>query len=103
VQFRVFIVFATLILTVQLKAQGIPSEMLGEKTYAKHCAACHGPVMQDPQWGIDLLKFPVDSKLRFIDSVSYGKNAMPPWDDILSSPEIEALWAYFLKLSLFNK
>jgi hypothetical protein len=26
--------------------------------------------------------------------VSNGKRNMPPWDDVLSADEIEALWAY---------
>jgi mono/diheme cytochrome c family protein len=26
--------------------------------------------------------------------VTYGKRAMPPWDDVLKPEDIEALWAY---------
>ena len=67
---------------------------VGEKTYQQHWAACHGAQMKNPQWGFDLGKFPRDSKIRFIDSVTYGKNAMPPWEDVLSKEQLEALWAY---------
>ena len=50
--------------------------------------------MRNPQWAIDLLKFPHDAHARFVDSVTNGKRNMPPWDDVLSSDDIEALWAY---------
>jgi mono/diheme cytochrome c family protein len=66
----------------------------GAKTYQQNCAACHGAQMKNPQWGFDLGKFPRDSKIRFFDSVTYGKNAMPPWEDVLSQDQIEGLWAY---------
>lgn len=70
----------------------------GERTYAKNCSTCHGNRMKNPQWGFNLELFPVDQKLRFVDSVTYGKNAMPPWEDVLSSQEIEEIWLYFLSL-----
>ncbi|WP_108646757.1 c-type cytochrome [Polynucleobacter rarus] len=67
---------------------------LGEKIYQQYCSSCHGAEMKNPQWGFDLGKFPRDSKIRFIDSVTYGKNAMPPWEDVLSKDQLEALWSY---------
>ena len=66
----------------------------GSETYARHCAACHGPRMADPEGGPDLRKFPRDQRERFVTSVSRGKNSMPPWGDLLKPDEIEALWAY---------
>jgi mono/diheme cytochrome c family protein len=78
----------------QVFAQDSGATALGEKTYQQHCAACHGAQMKNPQWGFDLGKFPRDSKIRFIDSVTYGKNAMPPWEDVLSKDQLEALWSY---------
>jgi mono/diheme cytochrome c family protein len=37
----------------------------------------------------------MDNERRFVDTVAHGKNnRMPPWGDVLSSAEIEALWAY---------
>ena len=36
-------------------------------------------------------KFPRE---RFVTSVTRGKNAMPPWGDVLKPEEIEALWLY---------
>ncbi|SMC43686.1 c-type cytochrome [Polynucleobacter kasalickyi] len=79
---------------LQLGAQEMTPVTVGEKTYQQYCAACHGAQMKNPQWGFDLGKFPRDSKIRFIDSVTYGKNAMPPWEDVLSKDQLEALWAY---------
>ena len=43
----------------------------------------------------DLRSFPRDAKDRFLESVVNGKNnRMPPWGDVLSLDEIEAVWAY---------
>ncbi len=42
----------------------------------------------------DLRKFPHNDRARFFNSVRNGKNAMPPWKDVLHPDEIEALWAY---------
>jgi mono/diheme cytochrome c family protein len=80
--------------SLPLSAQETNAVAVGEKTYQQYCAACHGAQMKNPQWGFDLGKFPRDSKIRFIDSVTYGKNAMPPWEDVLSKEQLEALWAY---------
>jgi mono/diheme cytochrome c family protein len=66
----------------------------GAALFARHCATCHGTRMRNPQWAIDLRQFPRDAHARFVDSVSNGKRNMPPWDDVLSPGQIEALWAY---------
>ena len=66
----------------------------GSQTYARHCAACHGPRMADPEGAFDLRTFPRDQKNRFLTSVTKGKNSMPPWGGLLKPEEIEALWAY---------
>lgn len=66
----------------------------GAEIYAQNCAACHGARMQDPQGAFDLTRFPPDQKSRFVNSVTRGKNSMPPWGDLFKSGEIEALWAY---------
>jgi hypothetical protein len=45
--------------------------------------------------GFDLRKFPKDAHDRFVTSVSKGKPPkMPPWGDVLSADEIEALWVF---------
>lgn len=67
----------------------------GADIYATHCATCHGSRMKNPEWAIDLATIPKNDRQRFIQSVTGGKNNMPPWGDVLKANEIEALWAYF--------
>lgn len=66
----------------------------GAALFAKNCQTCHGAHMRDPQWAIDLRKFPHDAHERFVDSVTNGKRNMPSWEDVLAPDEIEALWSY---------
>ena len=66
----------------------------GAELFSRNCSPCHGPHMQEPEGAFDLRTFPPDQHARFINSVSRGKNAMPPWSDLLKPDEIEALWAY---------
>lgn len=66
----------------------------GRTLYATHCESCHGVRMIGPPWATDLKIFPRDRPARFVDSVTYGVRAMPPWGDILKPDDIEALWAY---------
>ena len=66
----------------------------GAELFALNCATCHGTRMRNPQWAFDLRTFPRDGHDRFVDSVTYGRGAMPPWDDVLSRDDIEALWSY---------
>ena len=33
---------------------------------------------------------------RFVNSVTKGKNQMPPWGGLLKPEEIEALWLYVI-------
>jgi mono/diheme cytochrome c family protein len=66
----------------------------GAEIYERNCSPCHGARMLDPQGASDLRKFPHDQRERFLNSVSRGKNQMPPWGDLLRPDEIEALWAY---------
>jgi mono/diheme cytochrome c family protein len=69
----------------------------GAGIFAQNCAACHGVRMADPQGAVlDLRKFPPDQKSRFVNSVSKGKNQMPPWGDVLAPGDIDALWAYVM-------
>ncbi len=66
----------------------------GAEIFERNCAPCHGPQMRDPESAFDLRKFPHNQHDRFVNSVTRGKNQMPPWGDMLKSDEIEALWAY---------
>ena len=66
----------------------------GAALYATNCESCHGVRMIGPPWAIDLATFPRDRPDRFVDSVTNGKNTMPPWGDVLKPDDIQALWAY---------
>jgi cytochrome c55X len=68
----------------------------GKALYAQHCSHCHGFSMVNAGNVVpDLREFPADKKQRFVDTVIHGKNnRMPPWGDVLSSAEIQSLWAY---------
>jgi mono/diheme cytochrome c family protein len=50
--------------------------------------------MADPEGAFDLRTFPHDQRARFVNSVTNGKNSMPPWGGLLKPEEIEELWAY---------
>lgn len=78
--------------------QGFAQQQLktGAGIYERNCSPCHGARMLDPQGAFDLKKFPPDQQERFVNSVSRGKNQMPPWGDLLKREEIEALWAYVM-------
>jgi mono/diheme cytochrome c family protein len=80
----------------QDSAKSYPPEQIktGAAIYARNCATCHGNRLANPEWAIDLGTFPKTDHARFIDSVTHGKNAMPPWGDVLKPDEIEALWSY---------
>jgi len=68
----------------------------GASMYSQNCSPCHGPRMADPAGAFDLRTFPSGEKERFLTSVTKGKNQMPPWGDLFSAEEIEALWAYVM-------
>ena len=78
------------------EAQSFPKEQIatGAELYSVNCAPCHGARMQDPNAAFNLRKFPPDQHERFVNSVTRGKNQMPPWGDALSPDQLDALWAY---------
>ena len=65
----------------------------GAQTFATFCSACHGERMSNPEL-FNLREFPKDQRSRFIESVSNGKNTMPPWRGQIAPGDIDALWAY---------
>jgi len=81
-----------------LESEGVTKEQIrtGAGIYSRHCSPCHGSRMQDAQGAFDLRKFPPDQKSRFVNSVTKGKNTMPPWGDLLTPEDIDALWAYVM-------
>lgn len=67
----------------------------GAKLFKNNCAVCHGERMVDPGGGFfDLRTFPPAQRSRFMNSVSNGKNSMPPWKSVLSQEQIGNLFAY---------
>ncbi|HEX9491450.1 MAG TPA: cytochrome c [Stellaceae bacterium] len=68
----------------------------GRALYAHRCSHCHGfNMVSAGTVTYDLRSFPRDQEDRFLESVVNGKNdRMPPWGDVLSLDEIEAIWAY---------
>jgi mono/diheme cytochrome c family protein len=66
----------------------------GAEIYSTYCTPCHGPQMDYPGGSFDLRTFPPQQYDRFANSVTKGKNNMPPWTDALQPGDLEALWAY---------
>lgn len=98
------IVFNKLFLTAMISALTAASALAqetfppaqvkrGAETFATFCTPCHGERMSNPDL-FNLREFPRDQRSRFIDSVTNGKSAMPPWRGQIKPDEIEALWAY---------
>ena len=65
----------------------------GAETFSVFCSPCHGERMSSPEF-FNLKTFPLDQHSRFVNSVTNGKNAMPPWRGQLKPEDIEALWSY---------
>jgi mono/diheme cytochrome c family protein len=83
--------------TAQESSRFAPEQIrLGAEIFSRNCSPCHGPRMQDPEGAFDLRTFPPGQHARFVNSVSQGKNSMPPWAGVLRPEEIEALWAYVM-------
>lgn len=67
----------------------------GRNLYRNYCTRCHGLNMVSVGSAFfDLRTFPRDDKLRFVNSVTQGRRAMPAWGSQLSPVEIDYLWAY---------
>jgi len=84
---------------VAAQEETFPREQVqaGSRLYAQRCATCHGRNMRNPDEEIgafDLKYFPRTGHDRFVRSVTDGKNSMPAWGAVISSADIEALWAY---------
>jgi mono/diheme cytochrome c family protein len=75
----------------------------GATVYAYRCATCHGDdLIHTSDSTFDLRKLKPDERPRFENSVRNGKNQMPPWKDVLSSQDIDALWHY-IRANAFEK
>jgi len=76
-------------------AQSFPKDQIatGAELYAVNCSPCHGVELGA---AFNLRKFPPDQRERFVNSVTRGKNQMPPWGDFFKPEQLEALWAYVM-------
>jgi mono/diheme cytochrome c family protein len=91
------ILMPTLIWTASAEDKpNFPKEQIaaGAAIYADNCSPCHGARMLDTGAAFNLRKFPPDQHERFVNSVTRGKNQMPPWGDFFKPDQLEALWAY---------
>ena len=66
----------------------------GAEIYAQNCSPCHGPRLYGEESAFDLRTFPRGERERFINSVTRGKNQMPPWGDFFKPEQLDMLWAY---------
>src|ERR1700730_10692582 len=76
--------FATILLLTRMAAPAqahdtTPDQIRkGAEIYAVNCSPCHGPRMQGSESAFDLRKYPPEQRDRFLNSVTRGKNQMPP-------------------------
>ena len=68
----------------------------GAELFAVNCAPCHGARMMDPGRGLQPAQVSARPKERFVNSVTKGKNQMPPWGDFFKPNQIDELWAYVM-------
>jgi mono/diheme cytochrome c family protein len=68
----------------------------GGQVYDNYCVNCHGEELRNTSGGVtfDLRKLRPDEHDRFINSVTNGKQQMPPWKGVLDRDKMEAIWAY---------
>jgi mono/diheme cytochrome c family protein len=80
------------------RAGDFPADQIkrGAEIYARNCSPCHGPRLIGDESAFDLRTFPRDQCERFFNSVTRGKNSMPPWGDLLKPDDIAALWTYVI-------
>lgn len=101
----VFVLISALFIVTAVQAEDAPaadkpagfapeSIEKGRKMYKQLCLRCHGPEMVGGNNAFDLRTFPLEQPERFVNSVTNGKRAMPPWKGILNEEEISHLWSY---------
>ena len=95
---RAALVCGAFLFTAAVHAEEFPSERIaaGAAIFARNCSPCHGARIRDPDAAFDLRQFPPDQHDRFVNSVTRGKNQMPPWGDLFKADDVEALWAYVM-------
>ena len=66
----------------------------GAEVYEMHCATCHGERLRNTGAAFDLLQLKPNERARFDEAVNDGKGQMPSWAGVLSTEEIDQIWAY---------
>jgi len=93
---RLTVLLCFLLLAASLGMAQAPQPETGAALFQHHCSHCHGFNMVTPGTvAPDLRRFPRDARDRFVTTVTLGRNnRMPPWSDILTQTQIDALWDY---------
>jgi mono/diheme cytochrome c family protein len=94
VRAAVLLMLFCLLFVYRVRAEDPAAE--GEQIYEDYCATCHGEQLQNNSNGLtfDLRRLKSDEYPRFVNSVTNGKNKMPPWKGVLTETQINDLWAY---------
>jgi mono/diheme cytochrome c family protein len=94
VRAAIFLVLVGLLFVCRVRAEDAAAE--GEQIYEDYCSTCHGEQLQNNSNGLtfDLRRLKSDEYPRFVNSVTNGKNKMPPWKGVLTETQINDLWAY---------
>lgn len=67
----------------------------GENLYVTYCSTCHGEGMTNTNaTTFDLRRLTADDRARFDNSVTNGKNQMPPWKGVLDHEQLELIWNF---------
>jgi mono/diheme cytochrome c family protein len=66
----------------------------GAATFSDYCSTCHGDNLVNTGQSFDLRRLKADERPRFENSVTNGKNQMPPWKGVLDAEQIDDLWHY---------
>ena len=95
-KFNIAVIIAITITTIPICfAQDPAKARAGERTYRNYCATCHGDDLVNTSNGtFDLRKLREDERPRFENSVTNGKNQMPPWRGVISPEQMDEIWNY---------
>jgi quinohemoprotein ethanol dehydrogenase len=66
----------------------------GEQLYDEHCATCHGEQLRTTGSAADLKELRANDRPRFDKALAEGRGQMPSWQGVLSTDEMDQLWAY---------
>jgi mono/diheme cytochrome c family protein len=97
------LVSLVLALPLSAFAQDPAKAKAGERIYRNYCATCHGDDMVNTGTStFDLRRLRADEWPRFENSVTSGKNQMPPWKGVISPDDMELIWNY-VRTNAYNK